>query len=60
MFIVTHSPVLLGMPDSEILSFDSGRIHPIRYEETDSYRITDMFLRDRKRFLDRLLEEEET
>lgn len=56
--IVTHSPILLGMPDSEILSFDSGRIHPIEYEETDSYRITEMFIRDRKRFLSKLLDEE--
>lgn len=57
--IVTHSPILLGMPDSEILSFDSGQIHPIEYEETDSYRITEMFIRDRKRFLNRLLDGED-
>ena len=56
--IVTHSPILLGMPESEILSFDSGKIHPIEYEETDSYRITEMFIRDRRRLLDRLLQEE--
>ncbi len=55
--VVTHSPILLGMPDSEILSFDSGSIHPIEYEETDSYRITEMFIRDRHRFLNRLLDE---
>ena len=58
--IVTHSPILLGMPEAEILSFDAGTIHPIEYEETDSYRITEMFIRDRKRFLRRLLEETET
>ena len=58
--IVTHSPILLGMPDAEILSFDSGKIHPIEYEETDSYRITEMFIRDRKRFLKKLLDEEES
>lgn len=57
--VVTHSPLLLGMPDSEILSFDSGTVHPIEYEETDSYRITEMFIRDRERFLNRLLREEE-
>ena len=55
--VVTHSPILLGMPDSEILSFDSGPIHPIEYEDTDSYRITEMFIRDRRRFLKRLLDE---
>ena len=55
--VVTHSPILLGMPDSEILSFDSGTIHPIEYEETESYRITEMFLRNRRGFLKRLLDE---
>ena len=45
------------MPDSEILSFDAGPIHPIEYEETESYRITEMFIRDRRRFLKRLLDE---
>lgn len=55
--VVTHSPILLGMPDSEILSFDSGTIHPIEYEETESYRITEMFLRNRHGFLKRLLDE---
>ena len=56
--VVTHSPILLGMPDAEILSFDAGTIHPIEYEETESYKITEMFIRDRKRFLNRLLEDE--
>ena len=55
--VVTHSPILLGMPDSEILSFDSGPIRSIEYEETDSYRITEMFIRDRRRFLNRLLDD---
>lgn len=57
--VVTHSPILLGMPDAEILSFDSGTIHPIEYEETESFRITEKFIRDRKRFLDRLLREDD-
>ena len=55
--IVTHSPILLGLPGAEILSFDGGRIHPIEYEETDSYRITSMFINDRERLLSKLLEE---
>ena len=35
--VVTHSPILLGLPGAEILSFDGGAIHPIAYEDTDSY-----------------------
>lgn len=45
--IATHSPILLGMPDAQILNFDHDRIQPCSYEKTDSYRITRMFL-DRK------------
>ena len=56
--IATHSPILLGMPESEILSFD-GKIQPIDYEDTDSYKITRMFINDRKRILEQLLNEEE-
>lgn len=56
--IATHSPILLGAPDAEILSFDDGAIHPVAYEETESYRVTQMFLNDRARFLHRLLSEE--
>ena len=53
--IATHSPILLGMPGAEILSFDSGVIHPCEYEDTESYQVTEMFINDRKRLLDRLL-----
>lgn len=53
--IVTHSPILLGIPDAEILSFDSGLVHRCEYEETDSYQVTEMFINNRERLLERLL-----
>lgn len=53
--IVTHSPILLGIPGAEILSFDNGRIHPISYEDTDSYQITKMFIENREHLLNKLL-----
>ena len=56
-FLVTHSPILLGLPDAAILSFDDGPIQPVAYEDTDSYQITSLFLSDRKRILHSLLEE---
>ena len=56
-FMVTHSPILLGLPGAAILSFDDGPLHPIAYEETDSYQITSLFLSDRKRILRDLLAE---
>lgn len=54
-FIVSHSPILLGIPDAEILTFDDGPVHPCRYEDTESYAVTKMFLEHREAFLHRLL-----
>ena len=42
--ISTHSPILLGYPGAQILSFDGGTIHDIPYEETETYVITRRFL----------------
>ena len=55
-FIVSHSPVLLTLPGAEILSFDNGVLHKIEYEETESYRISEMFINHREQVLKRLLE----
>lgn len=54
--IVTHSPILLGIPDSEILSFDDGRIHACEYEDTESYQVTEMFINNREQILHSLLD----
>ncbi len=54
--IVTHSPILLGIPGAEILSFDDGKIHPINYEDTDSYQITKLFIENKDQMLKRLLD----
>ena len=56
-FIVTHSPILLGIPGAEIYCFDNGRIHLCEYEETESYQVTEMFINNRKALLGRLLGE---
>ena len=57
-FIVTHSPILLGIPDADIYCFDNGPIHLCEYEETESYQITEMFINNRQMLLDRLLTED--
>lgn len=54
--IASHSPILLGMPDVQILSFDDGVIHECEYEETESYQVTEMFINNREYLLKRLLE----
>lgn len=55
--IASHSPILLGFPDAEILTFDEGTIHPCQYEETEQYQITKAFLWNRENVLEALFEE---
>lgn len=55
--IASHSPILLGIPGADILSFEDGEVERIGYEETESYRVTEMFINNREYFLKRLLEE---
>ena len=56
--IATHSPILLGLPEGQILNFSETGVAPCRYEDTDSYIITKMFVNDRQAMLRHLLEEE--
>ena len=58
-FIVTHSPILLGMPYAEILVFDDDGIHVSSYEATDSYQVTSLFINRREYMLKQLLGDEE-
>lgn len=53
--IVTHSPILLGMPGAQIYTFDNGTINECEYEDTDSYQVTEMFINNREAILRRLL-----
>lgn len=55
--IVTHSPILLGIPDAQIMSFDDGTVHNCEYEDTESYKVTEMFINNREVLLGRLLSE---
>ncbi|KAB5948812.1 ABC transporter ATP-binding protein, partial [Bifidobacterium adolescentis] len=52
---VTHSQILLGLPDADILSFDENGVHPCDYEDTDSYQITRVFINHRESLLRHLL-----
>lgn len=55
--IASHSPILLGIPGAQILSFDGKRIEPCDYTETESYKVTEMFIKNREHLLRYLLEE---
>ncbi|MBW7473134.1 AAA family ATPase [Paenibacillus oenotherae] len=56
--IATHSPILMGYPDAQIINFDSSPIVEIAYEDTDHYQITRRFLENPSRMLKHLFEDE--
>jgi predicted ATPase len=55
--ISSHSPILLGYPKAQILSFDDGSIHEVQYEETFPAQIVRHFVNEREGFLKELLKE---
>lgn len=57
--IATHSPILLGMPEAEILSFDRAGIHTVEYRDTESYQVTKLFMNHRETVLRQLLQPNE-
>jgi predicted ATPase len=52
--ISTHSPVLLGYPNAQIVSFDEGPLHEIEYEETAPMQIVQRFVNQRESLLEEL------
>lgn len=55
--ISTHSPMLITLPDSEILQFTEGGIERVGYRDTRQYQVTRDFLENPERMLRILLEE---
>ena len=43
-------PIIMGLPDADIISFDNGKIQRCAYEETESYLITKAFVNNRKEY----------
>lgn len=56
--VATHSPILLGIPGADIVSFDGGCVKRCEYEETESYQVMEMFINNRKALVERLLAED--
>jgi predicted ATPase len=54
--VATHSPILMAYPDALILHCGPTGIHPIRYEDTEHFRITRDFLLHRDKMLDILMD----
>ncbi|HEV8461552.1 MAG TPA: hypothetical protein VGQ38_12655 [Gaiellaceae bacterium] len=49
--VATHSPIILGYPDSRIYVLSETGIAESEYEATEQYELTHSFLSNRKRFL---------
>lgn len=54
--IATHSPFLLALPDSQIISFDRDSPIEITYEESKPYELTSLFFKNKDRMLHQLLD----
>jgi predicted ATPase len=55
--ISTHSPILLGFPKAQIMSFDGERLERITYDQTAPFAVVRRFLNDPDSFLQELFEE---
>lgn len=55
--IATHSPILMAIPDAEVLWFSENGIEPTDYRETEHFRVTKSFLDDPQRMLRVMLDE---
>jgi predicted ATPase len=49
--VATHSPILMALPEAQILSFDNGRIQPVAYDDVEHVKITKSFLNNPAKFL---------
>lgn len=54
-FLASHSPILLGIPGADIISFDGGKLKRCSYEDTESYQVMEMFINHREALVGRLL-----
>jgi predicted ATPase len=52
--IATHSPILMAYPGALLYQLDTAGIAPVRYQDTEHYRITRDFLADPERFFKHL------
>jgi predicted ATPase len=53
--VATHSPILLACPGAQILSFDGGHVHAIRYRESQPFQLMSRFLAAPGRYMNALL-----
>ena len=49
--IATHSPILMGIPGATLYEIQDDSMQPVKFEETDHYRITKTFLDNPESYL---------
>lgn len=49
--IATHSPILMGIPGATLYEIQDDSMQPVKFEETDHYRITKTFLDNPQSYL---------
>lgn len=49
--VVTHSPFLLACPDSVIYRFDNNIVEPVKYKDTDYYKLYKNFMNNPEEFI---------
>ena len=59
LIIATHSPLLMAYPDAEILELSHDGIHARSMEQTEHYRVLEIFFRDPTHMVDTLLKNSE-
>ena len=52
--IATHSPIIMAYPNSKILKIDEDKLIELKYEETEHYQFTKLFLEEREKMLSML------
>lgn len=55
--IVTHSPIVMAYPDSQIYEFTDCGISKVKYYDTEHYQLTRRFLENPERMLSHLLDQ---
>ena len=54
----THSPILPGVPEADIVSFNESGMARRAYEDTENYQVTELFINHRGALPERLLRED--
>jgi predicted ATPase len=59
LVIATHSPIIMSYPQALIYHFSESGIQPIKYKDTEHYRVTKQFLDGPERMLRHLLDDDQ-